>query len=68
MFTPITPVVISLAFFISLRKALVFASLKFVLKSGSSMPIPVAAMTPIPPSFATAEAKPDKEIPTPIPP
>ena len=32
------------------------------------MPIPAVPITPIPPTFATAEAKPDKEIPTAIPP
>lgn len=31
-------------------------------------PRPAAEITPIPPSFATAEAKPEREIPTPIPP
>ena len=31
-------------------------------------PIPAAAMTPTPPSWATAEASPAREIPTPIPP
>ena len=34
----------------------------------SNKPIPAAAMTPTPPSFATAAANPDIEIPTPIPP
>jgi hypothetical protein len=32
------------------------------------MPIPTAEITPIPPSFATAEANPDIETHTPIPP
>jgi hypothetical protein len=32
------------------------------------MPIPAVAMTPIPPSSATADASPEREIPTPIPP
>jgi len=30
--------------------------------------MPAVAIIPIPPSLATAEARPDREIPTPIPP
>jgi hypothetical protein len=37
-------------------------------KSGSLIPIPAVAITPIPPSFATAEASPESEMPIPIPP
>src|SRR5208283_2086401 len=32
------------------------------------MPMPGAAITPIPPSLATADAKPEREIPTAMPP
>ncbi len=68
MFTPMIPSVISFAFLISFLSALVFASLKFLAKSGSNIPIAADEITPMAPSFATADAKPDKEIPTPIPP
>ena len=66
--TPRIPLVNSLAFLISFFNALIFASKKFVKRSGSSIPIPAEPITPIPPSFATAEAKPDREMPTLIPP
>ncbi|OQB73590.1 MAG: hypothetical protein BWX90_00448 [bacterium ADurb.Bin132] len=65
---PNTPFVISLARLISRLKALMLASRKFVLKSGSNMPIPAVAITPTPPWLATALARPEREIPTPIPP
>ena len=35
---------------------------------GYNKPKPAHDITPTPPSFATAEAKPESEIPTPIPP
>ena len=67
MFTPMMPFVY-LAFIISFLRALAFASLKSLAKSGSNIPIAAEEITPIAPSFATADAKPDKETPTPMPP
>jgi len=49
IFTPRTPWVISLALRISFLNALIFASKKFLKKSGSSMPMAAVLMTPIPP-------------------
>ena len=53
---------------ISFLRDLALASLKFLAKSDSNIPIPAEEIIPIAPSFATAEAKLDKETPTPIPP
>ena len=66
--TPRIPSVASLAFLISFRSALMFASLKLEQMSVSCRPIMAAAITPIPPSLATAEASPEREMPIPIPP
>ena len=68
MFTPMIPVDNSRARRISFRKARVLAAKKFLNRSGSIMPIPAVAITPIPPSLATAAAKPDRDTPTPMPP
>ena len=62
------PLVFSLAWRISRISARLLASLRFTLKSGSCIPIPEAEITPMPPSFAPAEASPDNETPTPMPP
>jgi hypothetical protein len=45
-----------------------FASKKFEEKLGSNIPMPAAAITPIPPSLATADASLERETPIPIPP
>src|SRR5574341_960038 len=44
------------------------AAARFWNRSGSFIPIPAQAMTPIPPALATAEASPDSATPTPNPP
>ena len=62
------PSVNSLALRISRRKALPLASRLLSKISGSLIPIIAEAITPIPPSFATAAARPERDIPTPIPP
>ncbi len=68
MFTPMIPLVFSLAFLISFFSALIFASKKLDIKSFSITPIAAVDITPTPPSLATAAANPDNDIPTPIPP
>jgi len=64
-FNPIIPSVSFLVFLISSRNARLSSSLVLPFLN---TPSPTAERTPIPPSFATVEAKPDKDIPTPIPP
>ena len=68
MLTPMAPDEFARAFRISLRNARVLAARKSVTRSGSANPMPAVAMTPSPPSFATAAARPDSEMATPMPP
>ena len=68
MFTPMMPCVASRAFSISRRRARRLASRGLLATSGSFIPIMAPAMTPMPPSLATAEASLEREIPTPMPP
>ena len=56
MFTPMMPCVASRAFSISRRRARRLASRGLLATSGSFIPIMAPAMTPMPPSLATAEA------------
>ena len=66
--TPMMPWVLSRARTSSCRRARRLASMGCCATSGSRMPIMAPAMTPMPPSLATADARPEREIPTPMPP
>ena len=66
--TPIIPSVAARAFCSSVARALLLASMGCCAISGSFIPIMAPAITPMPPSLATAEASREREIPTPIPP
>ena len=58
----------SLALRISLRRAWLFFSTNLEEGSNSNMPMPAVPMTPMPPSLATAEARPARDMPTDMPP
>ena len=68
IFTPMMPEVEARAFSISRRRARTLASMGLEATSGSRMPTMAPAMTPMPPSSATAEARRERDMPTPIPP
>ena len=62
------PLLFSRALRISRARARQLASCPLTETSFSVMPAMAPAITPIPPALATAEASPDMEIPTPMPP
>jgi hypothetical protein len=61
-FTPIIPLAFSRAFFSSSLSPRILASPKLLESLLYKSPNPALEITPMPPSFATAEARPDKDF------